>query len=78
MDALGHNQSSFARLVESSPSGMNNYLKGLRRPELDMAIRTAAKTGVTLDWIYLGDRSGLPARMLALLPDLSVPARKAK
>lgn len=71
MEALGHNQSSFALLVGVSASGLNNYLKTHRRPELDVAISIASKTGVTLDWLYLGDRSGLPSKMLALLPDLS-------
>lgn len=77
MTALGRNQSGFAALVELSQPALNNYLKGIRRPEIDVAIRIASKTGVTLDWIYLGDRSGLPARMLDLLPDLSDQPRRA-
>ena len=79
MDAMKLKQVEFANLVGVSQPAMNNYLKALRRPEVDVAISIASKTGVTLDWLYLGDRSGLPARMLADLPDLSAaPARKAK
>jgi DNA-binding XRE family transcriptional regulator len=75
-DALGHNQSSFAKLVEITQPAMNNYESGLRRPSLEVAIKIRVKTGVTLDWVYLGQREGLPARLLSLLPDLS-PQRKA-
>ncbi|MDR7035238.1 helix-turn-helix transcriptional regulator [Mesorhizobium sp. BE184] len=76
MTALDRNQASFASLIELSQPALNNYLKGIRRPELDVAIRIASKTGVTLDWLYLGDRAGLPARMLDLLPDLSDQSRR--
>lgn len=75
--ALGHNQTSFAQLVEVTQPAMNNYQKGIRRPDLDVGIRIQLRTGVTLDWLYLGDRSGLPARLLAILPDLSDRAQKA-
>lgn len=64
-------QSAFAAYVAVSQPAMNNYERGLRRPELDVATRIVQKTGVTLDWIYLGERAGLPARLLAALPDLS-------
>jgi transcriptional regulator with XRE-family HTH domain len=77
MEALERNQAGFAGMIELSQPALNNYLKGIRRPELDVAIRIASKTGVTLDWLYLGDRSGLPARMLDLLPDLSDRSRRA-
>lgn len=71
MKVLGHNQAAFAQLIGISQPALNNYLKALRRPDLDVAIDIQTRTGVTLDWLYLGDRSGLPAKMLALLPDLS-------
>ena len=58
-----------------SQPALNNYLKGLRRPEIDVAINIHAKTGATLDWIYLGDRSGLPSRLLESLPDLDLPKK---
>ena len=77
MTALGRNQSAFAVLVEITQPAMSNYVKGLRRPQLDEAMKIVAKTGVTLDWIYLGDRAGLPSRLLEVLPDLSEQPRKA-
>lgn len=77
MAALDLNQVGFATLVGISQPALNNYLKGLRRPDLDVAIAIQGKTGATLDWLYLGLRSGLPARLLELLPDLSDQPKKA-
>ena len=68
-EALGHNQSGFAKLVDISQPSLANYESGLRRPELDKAFLIVAKTGVTLDWLYLGDRGGLSARLLALVSE---------
>lgn len=75
--ALGHNQTSFAQLVGITQPALNNYLKAIRRPDIDVAIAIQIKTGATLDWLYLGDRSGLPSRLLQLLPDLSAESRTA-
>lgn len=69
--AMGQTQTGFAQLVGISQPALNNYLKGIRRPDIDVAIQIQTRTGVTLDWLYLGDRSGLPARLLEMLPDLS-------
>lgn len=77
MSVFEQNQAGMALLIGISQPALNNYLKALRRPELDVGIAIQAKTGATLDWIYLGDRSGLPARLLEKLPDLSDPAEKA-
>lgn len=76
-NALGYNQSAFAALVGVTQPAMNNYLRGLRRPDLDVGIQIQLRTGVTLDWLYLGDRSGLPPRLLESLPDLSAPVKRA-
>jgi transcriptional regulator with XRE-family HTH domain len=74
-DALKLNQSAFAHLIDVSQPAVNNYERAIRRPEIDVAIKIQMRTGVTLDWIYLGDRSGLPGRLLALLPDLETAQR---
>lgn len=73
MKMLGKKQVEFSSLIGVSQPALNNYLKGLRRPDLDVAIAIQTRTGATLDWIYLGDRSGLPVRLASELPDLSVP-----
>lgn len=77
MKALGYKQVGFASMIGVGPTVLNNYLKALRRPDLDIAINIQAKTGITLDWLYLGDRSGLPAKLLEILPDLSARSQKA-
>lgn len=76
MTSLGHTQTSFALLVGISQPALNNYIKGIRRPDIDVAIQMHMRTGVTLDWLYVGDRSGLPSRLLETLPDLSAEARQ--
>lgn len=68
--ALGHTQVSFSRLTGISQPTLANYEAGIRRPELDKAILIVQKTAVTLDWLYLGERSGLPGSLLAILPAL--------
>lgn len=75
-EALGHSQGAFARLVDISQPALANYESGLRRPELNKAIQIVTKTGATLDWIYLGDRAGLPARLLGLIAEFDAPARR--
>lgn len=76
-EALGLTQGAFARLVDISQPALANYEAGFRRPELDKAILIVAKTGITLDWLYLGDRAGLPQRLLAVLPDFEPRAKRA-
>lgn len=73
MVALKLKQVEFAQLIGITQPALNNYLKALRRPDIDVAIMIQSRTGATLDWIYLGDRSGLPLRLATLLPDLSSP-----
>lgn len=70
-EALGHNQASFARFIGISASQMNNYEAGIRLISLPVARKVRLKTGVTLDWIYDGERHGLAPKLLADLPDLS-------
>jgi transcriptional regulator with XRE-family HTH domain len=76
-EALGYGQGAFAQLTGLTQSGLSNYEAGTRRPEIDKAIQIVQKTGVTLDWIYLGDRAGLPQRLLAQLAELDSRQTKA-
>lgn len=70
-ESMDMNQSAFAAFVGLQQSTISNYERADRRPRLDEAIQIQMRTGITLDWLYLGDRSGLPGRLLASLPDLS-------
>lgn len=68
-ESMGMNQTSFAHLIGVGQSAMSNYQGGTRRPDPDVAITIQMKTGATLDWIYTGERGGLPGNLLQKLPD---------
>ena len=44
MLAMNQNQVGFATMIGISQPALNNYLKGLRRPDLDVAIAIQMKT----------------------------------
>lgn len=53
-------QAMFARMVGISVTQVNNITQGISRPSVDAAIAIIrAMPGVTLDYIYLGNKSGL-------------------
>jgi len=58
---------AFAERVGITPQSMNNYERGVRRIELDKALQIVTRTGVTLDWIYRGEKSGLSTHLFSLL-----------
>ncbi len=45
----------------------NNYETARGRPKLDIAVQLCTRFGLTLDWIYRGDPSGLPIRLAAVV-----------
>lgn len=61
----------FAARMDLTPQQLSNWEKGTKRPEVSAAIRVCGRTGATLDWIYRGERAGLPLSLLNALPDLS-------
>lgn len=62
-EALGLTQVEFAKKAKVSPSAYNQYEKGRMRPAIDQAIRLRDAHNLTLDWIYIGDNSGLTAKL---------------
>lgn len=62
-EAMGMKAADFARHVGFTSQNLANYETGFRRPELDKALLLVKRTGATLDFIYLGDASGLPMRL---------------
>src|SRR5689334_17068192 len=62
-EALGLNQTVFARKAKVALSAYNQYEKGKMRPAIDQAIKIRDAHRLTLDWIYLGDNSGLAAAL---------------
>jgi transcriptional regulator with XRE-family HTH domain len=59
-EALGMEQSEFADRAGIARNAYNQYEQAQRIPRLDIAIRICETYGLTLDWIFRGDLSGLP------------------
>ena len=56
-------QAELCRKIDCAPNRWNQYEKGDRIITLEIADRLCDLFGVTLDWIYRGDQSGLPLRL---------------
>lgn len=59
----GRNQRQFSEWLGIAAPTWNNYEKAYRRIDLEKAFLVVRATGVTLDWIYFGERSGLPLHL---------------
>ena len=55
----GLSQTEFAARAGIAKNAYNQYESAKQRPSLDSAIALAKTHKLTLDWIYLGDASGL-------------------
>lgn len=55
-------QSELCQSLNIQPNTYSQWESGKKRPNLDDAMRLCERFGVTLDWIYRGDPSGLPLR----------------
>jgi transcriptional regulator with XRE-family HTH domain len=64
MHALGDTQVRFSKRTGISQQSINNWVKGRASPSLAQAIKICQRTGATLDYLYRGDVSGLPAKLL--------------
>jgi transcriptional regulator with XRE-family HTH domain len=53
-------QSAFARLCGINPTAWNNAETGYSNLGIAIAIKIARQTGVTLDYLFLGNPAGLP------------------
>jgi DNA-binding XRE family transcriptional regulator len=62
-EALGLSQAELCRRLGISPAAWNNAETGDNRIGIDNAMLLCKTTGVTLDWIYLGHRGGLPQKL---------------
>lgn len=68
--ALGWpNQAEFCRKLGIAANRWNQYENGSRRITLDVVNKLRLKFGVTADYIYFGDESGLPTRITAAFQD---------
>ncbi|MCB2012191.1 MAG: helix-turn-helix transcriptional regulator [Geminicoccaceae bacterium] len=61
--ALELTQEQLAEQVGVSRGALGNWEQGTRLPDPAAMLRLKQRHGVTLDWIYGGDPSGLPQRL---------------
>lgn len=62
-EALGMKQAEFAERANIPNNTYNQYEQAKGRPSLDFAFKLRDTYGISLDWIYDGDPSGLPHRI---------------
>jgi transcriptional regulator with XRE-family HTH domain len=58
-EALGYTQKFMGELIGVSGNAWQNWEAGVKRINVDAAVRLCKKANVTLDWIYLGDEQVL-------------------
>jgi transcriptional regulator with XRE-family HTH domain len=61
--AIGGSQADFGKSAGMSQPRYSAYENGLRLLTLKAAMMLCERYDLTLDWLYRGDPSGLPARM---------------
>ena len=61
---VGAAQNDFAKRAGIKNSTYNQYETGTNRPAIEVAAQLKSTYHLTLDWIYVGDPSGLPMRMV--------------
>lgn len=52
-------QAQWARDYEKTPQNVNNWLRGLSYPDVELMIKLCEKRGFTLDWLYRGVDVGI-------------------
>ena len=62
-EALAITQAELCRRLRVDPPRWNQYELGKRRITIEVALELRLAFGVTLDWIYVGDSSGLPTSL---------------
>lgn len=61
--AYGLNQTDFAARIGLRQHTLSAWENGERRPGIDSALLIRAEYGATLDWLYMGDHSGLGLKL---------------
>jgi transcriptional regulator with XRE-family HTH domain len=61
--AIGLSQKDFARRAGIADNTYNQYERAVSQPKIENAYALCDTYGLTLDWIYNGDPSGLPQRL---------------
>jgi transcriptional regulator with XRE-family HTH domain len=70
-------QSEFARQCEIGIQAWHNVESGNSRIGLNNAMRVRARTGASLDYIYFGNRTGLPHVIAVAIAEIEKTAKRA-
>lgn len=62
-EAMALKAVDICRAIDIEPNRWSQYESGTRPVTMAVAIRLCEAYGLTLDWIYRGDPSGLPVRL---------------
>src|SRR5260370_41811743 len=62
--ALDLKQAQLARYMGVSPQSLNNYERGYRLFDLDLAEAMCERSQLTLDWLYRGEIGTPPQRLI--------------
>jgi transcriptional regulator with XRE-family HTH domain len=62
--ALNQNQTQIAKFLGVASNRINQYANAERLADLLLMIRLCERFGITLDWIYRGDPSGVKANIV--------------
>ena len=65
MEALKITAAELCRQTGIATNRWSQYETGKRPITLDAALILCDKYGITLDWIFLGDESGMPQRIVS-------------
>jgi plasmid maintenance system antidote protein VapI len=72
LDAIDMTHTEAARIMGRSKQSISEWVGGRGYPTQYGCYRLHKMTGITYDWLFLGDWSALPARLASkLAPDLS-------
>ena len=63
LDALEVNQADVCKATGLKPNRLSQYMSGERGLTLDAAVKICDAYGLTLDWLFLADPSGLPVKV---------------
>jgi transcriptional regulator with XRE-family HTH domain len=66
-ESLGLKPSEVCRAAGIAPNTYSQWESATGRPSLDQAMKLCDVFGVTLDWIYRGNRTGLPFQLASAL-----------
>lgn len=77
-EALELSGAEICSLTGIKANTYSQWIHANGRPQLDAAVRLCEALGYTLDWIYLGDASGLPYSLASKLGPSQEPPPVAR